>query len=104
MLQQGDVLLKKIESLPVDGRPVARKERGFILADGEVTGHAHVITDEVVDVKLVEKNGVLYLGCDGDVIVRHEEHGHITVPAGNYEVGRVREYDHFAEEARQVQD
>lgn len=100
MYQQGDVLLKSIEKMP-NGKPVPRKARGYVLADGEVTGHAHVIESDVL---LIEKDGVLYLGCEGDVIIKHEEHGHITIPAGNYEIGIVQEYDHFSEEARQVQD
>jgi hypothetical protein len=100
LLQQGDVLLKSIESLP-KGKKVSRKARGYVLADGEVTGHAHVIEDEII---LIEKDGTLFIGCKTDVTVKHEEHGQIKIPAGNYEVGIVQEYDHFAEEARKVQD
>ena len=36
--------------------------------------------------------------------VVHEEHGTIDLPIGAWEVGRVREYDHFAEDARVVRD
>jgi hypothetical protein len=101
LLQQGDVLLKKIERMP-EGAPVQKKPRGYVLADGEVTVHAHVIEEEV---DLIEKDGVLYLGVKGDAVtLKHEEHGHIQVPRGNYEVGIVKEYDHFAEEARSVAD
>lgn len=39
----------------------------------------------------------------GTVVV-HEEHYPVEVPPGDYQVGRVREYDHFAEEARRVID
>jgi hypothetical protein len=51
--QQGDVLLTKIDSLPL-GNKVERKERGYILAEGEATGHAHVIEEEI---EMVEKDG-----------------------------------------------
>ena len=98
--QQGDVLIKKISELP-QGKTVERRQRGFVLADGEVTGHAHVIEDNI---KMVEVNGVLFIGCESDVTVKHEEHGAITIPAGNYQIGIVQEYDHFAEEARNVVD
>ena|SRR3990167_7194600 len=101
LLQQGDVLLKKIEKIPA-GKKIDKKARGYVLADGETTGHAHVIEEEV---ELVEKAGVLYLGVRGDsVMLKHEEHGHIEIPVGNYEIGIVREYDHFAEEAKPIVD
>lgn len=100
ILQQGDVLIKKIDKLP-EGKKVERRQRGYVLAEGETTGHMHVIEDEIV---MIEKDGVLFIGCKSDVIVKHEEHGHITIPAGNYQIGIVNEYDHFAEEARKVAD
>ena len=101
MFQQGDVLLKSIDSIPEGAKKVERKARGYVLAEGENTGHAHVIEDEIV---MVEKDGVLYMGLKGDTIVKHEEHGHITIPAGNYQIGIVREYDHFLEESKSVRD
>jgi hypothetical protein len=100
VIQQGDVILTKIDSIP-KGKKIERKERGYVLADGETTGHAHVIEDEI---EMVEKDGVLYIGCKTDVIIKHEEHKHITIPAGNYQIGIVAEYDHFLEEARKVMD
>jgi hypothetical protein len=36
--------------------------------------------------------------------VVHEEHRAFSVPPGTYRIGAVREYDHFAEEARSVLD
>lgn len=102
LIQQGDVLIKKAASIPVGAKVVERKPRGFVLAEGEVTGHAHTIEEEV---ELFEKDGTLYLKVkDAPVTVKHEEHGHVEVPAGIYEIGIVKEYDHFAEEARAVQD
>ena len=102
MIQQGDVLIKRVAGIPTDAKKVDRKPRGFVLAEGEVTGHAHTIEEEV---ELVEKDGVLYLKVvDGPVTVKHEEHGHVKVPAGEYQIGIVQEYDHFAEEAKSVAD
>lgn len=98
LYQQGDVLLIAT-AIPAAGKPAGR-----ILAHGEVTGHCHQLT-EASDGLLVEVDGVLYLrvGAGGAEIV-HEEHRPITVPPGEYRVGRVQEYDHFAEEARRVVD
>lgn len=97
--QQGDVTIRPA-TLPRG----QRADKGRVLAYGEVTGHAHRLT-EASDGLLVEIDGVLYLsvGAGGAEIV-HEEHKAITVPAGEYVVGRVMEYSHFEEEAREVRD
>lgn len=97
---QGDVILVKINNIP-DGKKVEKKSRGFILAEGEMTGHAHTVMD---DINLIEKDGVLYICAANEFTVTHEEHNPITVPAGNYEVRIAKEYDHFAEEAKRVAD
>lgn len=99
LYQQGDVLIQAA-TIPAG----QRKPAGRVLAHGEVTGHAHRLT-EASDGLLVEIDGVLYLsvGARGAEIV-HEEHLPISLPPGEYRVRRVREYDHFAEEARQVRD
>jgi len=97
---QGDVILVKIDSVPL-GKKVEKKQRGFVLAEGEATGHAHCVLDEI---NLVEKDGTLYIGANEDFTITHEEHHQVTVPAGNYEVRIAKEYDHFAEEARNVAD
>ena len=87
--RQGDVLIRRIQSLPMQ---TAQPRLNGILAYGEVTGHAHKVEDlthtEVLDIG----NGLyLRVGEEG-VRVVHEEHGAITLPAGNYEVEIQREY------------
>lgn len=78
------------------------KKIDSILAEGEVTGHAHRLT---VKTDVMERDdGVREFAIDTDVDLVHEEHGTVTLPAQEYESGIVREYDHFAEEARQVAD
>lgn len=98
--QQGDILLERISALP----PGIRKDAGLVLAQGEATGHAHRLVDSS-DSRLVEIDGALYLviGAAGATIA-HEEHGPIHLESGQYRVGRVREYDYFAEEAREIRD
>lgn len=97
----GDVNFKAIESLPAGLKKVSRKDGYFVLAEGEVTGHAHRIQDECA---VYEKNGVLYLKNDTPVRVRHEEHKTISVPPGTWKIGITREYDHLNEEIRNVCD
>ncbi len=101
--QQGDVLIEAVDSIPDQAKRTPAKERGFVLAEGEHTGHAHVI-DRVANIEFVEKDGFHYIINSGPVTVTHEEHKPITIPPGTWRVRIVQEYDHFAEEARAVQD
>ena len=39
MLQQGDVLIKSVKEMP-SGKAVEKKNGCFVLAEGEMTGHA----------------------------------------------------------------
>lgn len=101
-IQQGDV---KIISAKIPASAKAKKNhaRGVVLAEGETTGHAHVIT-KTNDAVLLEDNGAMYLRVLRETVVEHEEHKQITVPAGDYSVSIVQEYDHFSEEAKSVRD
>ena len=90
--RQGDVLIRRIKSLPT---PKAQPRLTGILAYGEVTGHAHRVEDlaqaEVLEVLKGGKRLFLRVAAEGVRIV-HEEHAPVTLPAGNYEVEIQREY------------
>ena len=101
-LQQGDTLYKKVEEVPEDALVVERKNGAIVIAEGEATGHAHRIFD--VDAFLFEVNGKRYLKNSKEVTVRHEEHHAVTIPAGIWEIGQVREYDYFQDMERTVRD
>ena len=45
--QQGDVLIQKVGELPADLETMRKGKRGYVLAEGEVTGHAHRIKDDI---------------------------------------------------------
>lgn len=110
--QQGDVLLY-VANIPQNCRLVERTVRGYVLAEGEVTGHAHRIANRI---DLAEKSvggvqmfqspdGTLYLSVtEAPVELEHEEHSTITVAPGNYEIGIVREIDPFEVEVHNVAD
>jgi hypothetical protein len=101
-LQQGDVIIRSIEKIPDGVKQVSRTARGFVLAEGEATGHAHVIED---DIEMYEKDGVLFIKADRPVTVKHEEHKPITLSKGIYTIGLVREYDYDNEAiTRRVSD
>ena len=100
--QQGDVLLKSISELP-EGNEIKARDGLFVLAEGEATGHKHAIED-IGGIKFIERNGAFYIQNATSVIIKHEEHNSIFLPIGIWKVSKVREYDHFTEEARNVQD
>ena len=96
MFQQGDVIIKKAK---VKGK----KLKHLTLAQGEVTGHHHTITDG--DAELYQnEDGTLFLKVKEKATLTHQEHKAIEIPEGEYEIGIVKEFDHFAEEARRVRD
>lgn len=99
--QHGDVTIKPIAEIPNDARPTASR----VLAHGEVTGHAHRLLDDA-DAEVFEGEDTLSIrvGPHG-AGVDHEEHGvGVIDEVGAYEIGRVQEFDHFAEERRNVGD
>lgn len=81
-----------------------KKLNHLILAEGEVTGHAHRASSGT----LYDNGGVLLLDPAEDTKVTHEEH-HATPAIAEVIKGRVRveivqEYNHAEEEAVNVAD
>jgi len=99
LYRQGDVLIRRIGSLPK--QKAAKRASGHIL-EGEATGHIHRVED-VTRAEVLEIGSGLYLrvGKEGVRII-HEEHDAITLPPGNFEIVRQREYS--PEEIRNVAD
>jgi hypothetical protein len=98
LYQQGDVLIKEVPAIP-EG---AVDNGSRVLAEGEATGHKHLAASE--DVRLFLHEGTLYMHAPSGTTVVHEEHHVIDIPPGDYQIGQVREYDHFTEAARPVVD
>lgn len=104
MIRHGDLLL--IPSILKKGEKSARDAHGrLVLLEGEVTGHAHVVTDADAEI-LVSREGaeeLRLLVCGSPVSLIHEEHATILVPPGAYLIRRKVEYV-SAFETRQVYD
>lgn len=105
MYRQGDVLIiPTTNTKPADATKVKRDRGRIVLAYGEVTGHAHAIADK--DATLYHdptlEDRFLRVLAAGGVDLRHEEHGTIHLPAGDYIVRRQTEYT--PEAIRQVAD
>lgn len=98
---QGDVML-----MPVDGIPQGDVQQpdahrgGHVLAEGEVTGHAHVLDRATLTIA----DGVRYVDVKAGAALRHEDHGTVAVPAGAYRVLRQTEPDIVTGVQRNVAD
>ena len=86
MYRHGDLLIRKITRIPT----TATRLKHRVLAEGESTGHAHRLSAGVV-LEAPDKSA-RYLKLAAPAVVTHEEHGPITLPAGEFEVVYQREY------------
>jgi len=84
--RQGDILFKKIETLP-EGLKIKSDN---IVAGGEGSAHVHMLVNgELFQVEYSEQK---YIRTHEDTRLIHEEHLPIKLETGNYEVVRQREY------------
>ncbi|WP_424098389.1 hypothetical protein [Moorena producens] len=85
-IRQGDVILLPVAQ--INGQQLPH----LTLAEGEVTGHSHRISDGVA--QLYEKKGILYLQVLSETAtLTHEEHQPIELPQGSWMVRIQREYE-----------
>lgn len=83
-------------------KKLERTSKGYILAEGEVTGHSHAIAEEV---ELYQDGNVKFMTTFSPVTITHEEHKPITVEEiGDFTVSTVLEVDHLINVVRQVRD
>lgn len=103
IIRQGDILL-----VPVDETPTENAERvtEAILAEGEVTGHAHRLRGDVLTWMVGGELRVRVVGNDAGTL-QHEDHDPapvaVVVPERTYRVVRQREWD-LSGQWRQVAD
>jgi hypothetical protein len=83
-------------------KKMERKDGRLVLAEGEATGHAHVISAK--GASGMTEGEKMFLAVGRAVRVEHEEHGVVTLRKGDYQVGRVQEFDPYEEEVRRVAD
>lgn len=111
--RQGDVLIRRIEAIPLRRRAVAEGEPArIVLAFGEQTGHSHTIEARPDEARLRkstptrrEPERTFLEVLSPSVTLNHDEHEPIEIPQGDYEIIRQREYDpKAAAEVRRVAD
>jgi len=96
--RQGDVFLIAAPALPTS----ARVERRAVLAEGEITGHAHRLQDPASG-QVFSVGDEMYLEVHAETAtIIHEEHGPVTIPRGGYAIRIQREYS--PQEIRRVVD
>ena len=84
-IRQGDVILLPAKNI------AGKKLSHLIVAEGEVTGHSHPISEGLAE--LYEQDGVLYLRVLSKMaLLTHEEHHAVHIPQGNWMVRIQREY------------
>lgn len=101
MIRQGDVLIEKCHAQKGEWKRV----KNPILAEGEATGHAHVMEcrDEIEELIDTAKDGTRFFRVPSAATVTHQEHNAVTLEPGTYRVSRQREWTD-ADEPRQVAD
>lgn len=100
-VQQGDVIIKRIpDNFDLDrGKKLNHK----VLAEGEVTGHSHRLTQGLGSLIMLDK--ILYMEIfEDNTKLEHNTHNPIMFNKGKYQIGIVREKDHFKDIIREVVD
>lgn len=90
--RQGDVLTMKTKVAKTGLKPIDREAGRVILAHGEVTGHAHAISEQAVKFLTNESTLQRILEIKEPATLRHEEHRAFELPVGDYEVVIQREW------------
>ena len=93
---QGDLMIRRIGKFP-NGLAPAKAENGVhILAHSE-TGHHHIVKERSAQLLIDKANAfIAYLDVAEECEIEHlrlfDTHDPITLPPGNYEIRRQREY------------
>ena len=108
---QGDLLIRRIDSLP-KGCIQLKPEKGFFVVAHSETGHNHVIAERpnvmiyTTNDPMVSYLQVIEATDAAETIIEHlrsfDTHESISIAPGNYEIRRQREYS--PEGWRRVED
>jgi hypothetical protein len=110
LFAQGDLLIERVPDVEPSGSVVPADGEGYVLAEGEATGHMHAIRNHITffrdDGLARDVPGSLYIGHvrvgSEPARIEHDEHDAIMLGQGTYRVRRQRELD--PSEVRVVSD
>lgn len=93
---QGDVCIRRIAVIPANVAPAAAENGEHVVAHSE-TGHHHVVAERAAQMLIDKTNAfITYLRVSEQTELRHlrdfDTHAPLTLPPGNYEIRRQREY------------
>lgn len=108
---QGEITIRRIDAVPTGCAPMKAEGGKFIVGHSE-TGHHHVIDARGADVMVLdlppEGMRILYAILENPTMLEHQRghdtHEPIMLDPGTYEFRIAREFDHYAELARQSAD
>ena len=93
----GDMYLRPVSATEIPNAVRARLEASHenraVLADGEVTGHLHLLTSERPIGYIRDSDMVAYVLLRDAGLLTHEEHGERAMAPGYYIVPTERDYD-----------
>ena len=102
----GDLVLYPIKNIKPPKS--AKSAKLHILQDSNATGNRHEIVSKLKPIYHWIKNGIEYIHCDKDYIIRHiggdAEHGEQPVEAGTRKVLHEMEHNPWTNELRVVID
>ena len=101
--RHGDLILRRVSALPLNF-DVLSCNPSCVLAEGESTGHQHVLTATEGSILFVEihypttvlatnRQRDRYIKLEAPASLTHQEHKAITLQTGIYEILEEREYD-----------
>lgn len=96
LLRQGDLLFTKVDE-KTEGTPVQK----MTIAEGEMTGHHHVL---IADVKSSIVGNRTKFCVTGKATLTHPEHKPIDFKSGTYIVTTEREFDYVENTLKKVRD
>lgn len=108
---QGEITIRRIAKIPAGCTAMKAEAGKFIIGHSE-TGHHHVIAAAGANVSVLDKPPegmrILYAVVEKAVALNHlrdhDTHESIQLDPGTYEFRVAREFDHYAELARQSAD
>lgn len=104
-IRQGDLLFRPVKSVPRKAKKVFTG-KSYVVAEGEHTGHKHVVTIEKpdTDFSVYEFESQAYLKFGSEATLTHNEHNTQVLAPTTYVVVQEQEFDYFAKEVVRVQD